>query len=234
MRWWLERRYLLLLLALGAMFLIHPLARGTQFEHLVYGVLLSVMYLAAFLVIVAHRDLRLPALLLMVPAAVGAWTGYVLPDLPYPAVSAVLHACAALFLGFTIAIVLRTIVTERTISANGIYGAFCGYLLIGIAFGHLYCVAECLEPGSFRGSDELMRELPHHGRMHAVLTYFSLVTLTSVGYGDITPGTSATRSLAVVEAVLGQFYIAVFMAELIGKRVAQAVTDQGEGTKEKR
>jgi hypothetical protein len=227
MRWCLRRRFLLLLLAIGAMFLIHPVARGTRVEHVLYDLLLSALYLAALLVIFTQRRLRLPAFLFLIPTVVGAWTGYALPGVPDPVAVAALHASAAVFLGLATAIVLRSIHAERTISADSIYGAFCGYLLIGIAFGHLYCIAESIDPGSFRGSEEMMRLLRSEGRIHSLLTYFSLVTLATVGYGDITPGTPATRSLAVVEAVLGQFYVAVFMAELIGKRVAQAVTEQG-------
>jgi voltage-gated potassium channel Kch len=56
-----------------------------------------------------------------------------------------------------------------------------------------------------------------------LLAYFSLVTLATVGYGDITPATELARSLAVVEAIVGQFYIAVLIADLIGKKLSQAV-----------
>jgi hypothetical protein len=52
------------------------------------------------------------------------------------------------------------------------------------------------------------------------LTYFSFVMLTTVGYGDVTPGRDTVRSLAMVEAVAGQFYLAVLVADLVGKRVA--------------
>jgi hypothetical protein len=51
------------------------------------------------------------------------------------------------------------------------------------------------------------------------LTYFSVSTLTTVGYGDVTPATGVTRGLANVEAIVGQFFLAVVVADLIGKRV---------------
>jgi voltage-gated potassium channel len=63
-----------------------------------------------------------------------------------------------------------------------------------------------------------------HEDRYFFLVYFSLVTLATVGYGDITPATELTRSLAVVEAILGQFYIAVLIADLIGKKLTQSVT----------
>ena len=58
------------------------------------------------------------------------------------------------------------------------------------------------------------------------LSYFSLVTLTTLGYGDITPLSHGTRGLAVVEAIMGQFYIAVLIGDLIGKRVATALGER--------
>jgi hypothetical protein len=72
-------------------------------------------------------------------------------------------------------------------------------------------------------------QLQEDDRDHLMLTYFSFVTLTSVGYGDITPGSRTVRSLAVLEAIIGQFYIAVLIGELIGKRVSQAVLGQPSG-----
>jgi hypothetical protein len=63
-------------------------------------------------------------------------------------------------------------------------------------------------------------------RQHFVLTYFSFTTLTSLGYGDITPSSDAARSLAVLESLFGQFFIAILIGELIGKRVSQVIADQ--------
>jgi hypothetical protein len=75
-------------------------------------------------------------------------------------------------------------------------------------------------PGSFGGLP------PAAGGPHAhfLLTYFSFVTLTTVGYGDITPAGDTARALAMIEAVAGQFYLAVLIAELVGKRLAQATS----------
>jgi hypothetical protein len=66
-----------------------------------------------------------------------------------------------------------------------------------------------------------LAQLAEEGRQRSVLTYFSFITLTTLGYGDITPGSGAARGLAMVEAIMGQFYIAVLVAELVGRRVSQ-------------
>jgi voltage-gated potassium channel len=113
------------------------------------------------------------------------------------------------------------------VSAESICGALCGYMLLGLAFGHLYCILESITPGAFHGDAEFAIQLRDQSRRHFLLTYFSFATLTTVGYGDITPVRDSARGLSVVEAILGQLYLAVLIAELIGKRVAQALSDRG-------
>jgi hypothetical protein len=185
--------------------------------------LITIVFLAAFLAIFAESGFQLLALVLGIPTLVGVWIDYVLPGLPRLPLIVGFHLAAALFFGFTVVTILRAVHKEETVSADAIYGAFCGYLLVGLAFGHLYCVMEFINPGSFKGSEELSTQLQVQAGHHSLLTYFSLVTLTSLGYGDITPGSGAVRSLAVLEAMIGQFYLAVLIGELIGKRVSQAV-----------
>jgi hypothetical protein len=58
----------------------------------------------------------------------------------------------------------------------------------------------------------------------ALFSYFSVVTLTTMGYGDITPLRPPADVLAMLEAIFGQFYIAVVVAQMVGLRLAQAVT----------
>jgi hypothetical protein len=225
MDWLLRRRFQVLLLALALLVLVYPLLRSAFGTRLVLDVMLTIVFLAAFFMVFTQGRFRVPALVLGVPTVIGAWIDYVLPDLPQIPLQVGFHLVAALFFGFGVAIILRAVHKEVSVSADAIYGAICGYLLVGLAFGHLYCITDVFNPGSFRGSEHL--STPHvDDRQHFLLTYFSFVTLTSVGYGDITPGSGMARSLAVVEAMIGQFYIAVLIGELIGKRVSQAVASQ--------
>src|SRR5262249_16942148 len=86
----------------------------------------------------------------------------------------------------------------------------------GLGWAVLYALIEGFRPGSFEIRPKLVtggeaaRPLPH------VLTYFSFVTLTTVGYGDISPVSPATRTLAWMEAITGQFYLAVIVAGGLG------------------
>src|SRR5262245_47842036 len=221
MGWLLRWKFLVLLTAMVMLLVVYPVLRDFLDGRLLFHALLTAVFLAAFLVVFREGSLRVLGLLLGIPTVVGAWTGYVLPGLPRPPLLAGFHLVAATFLALTAATILRNIHRDKSVSADSIYGAFCGYLLIGVVFGHLYCLLSAMAPSSFQGIQELTDQLHDEVGSHFLLTYFSLVTLTTVGYGDITPASDAARGLAVVEAVVGQFYIAVLIAELIGKRVSQ-------------
>ncbi len=224
MNWLRRRKFLVLMLSLILLLVIFPVLRGAFEGRLLLDVLVTLVFVAALLAVFGQGYLRGLALVLGIPTVVGSWTGYVLPGAPALPLTLGFHLLAALFLGFTVAVILRACYREATVSADSVYGAFCGYLLVGLAFGHLYCLIETVAPGSFLGKEAMAMPLQHPDRFHFLFTYFSFATLTTVGFGDITPAREMARGLAVVEAVLGQFYIAVLVAELIGKRVSQALS----------
>jgi hypothetical protein len=226
-RWLLRWRFRAMLLALILLIVVHPLVREAVTGRVLVDILLTFVFLAAFLVIFPQRHLQVVALVLGLPTLAGAWTGYVLPGLPRLPLLVSFHVCAVLLLGFTVAVILQTVHTEEEVTQDSVYGAFCGYLLVGVVFGHLYSILEALAPGSFHTIPESAAQLRDDSHCLSLLTYFSFVTLTTVGYGDIVPGSGAVRALAVTEAVMGQFYIAVLISELIGKRVSQALSGKG-------
>src|SRR5262249_46089241 len=155
---------------------------------------LCFIFLAALLLIFGEWHFRLVGVLLAIPAIAGAWTGYVIRGLPPQGGAVGFHLSAMLFLGLAVALILKAIFPEERVTGDSVAGAFGGYLLIGVAFGHLHCVLESVEPGSFRdfqpGASTSVDANPH-----ALLTYFSFMTLTTVGYGDVLPQTPAARSL---------------------------------------
>jgi hypothetical protein len=130
------------------------------------------------------------------------------------AVSLALLAMVALML-FAIYCVLGYVLRARVITRDQIYAGICMYLMLGFAFGAIYYLINILEPTSFVMSKELLavRDTPD-------LMYFSFVTLATLGYGDITPRTDIARLVAVMEALAGMLYIAVFMARLVSLRSA--------------
>jgi hypothetical protein len=224
MTWLFRRRFLVLLICLLLLFAGYPPLRGFRVGRLFYGALVSAVVLGAFQVVFTQRPFRVVALLLALPMLAGAWAGILIPDLPGGLLAVGFHTSAVLFLGLAVAVALRAIYEEKVVTSDSVYGALCGYFLVGLVFGHLYCLTEAAVPGSFRGGAELAAQVGDADERHFLLTYFSLATLTTVGYGDIVPVKDTARGLAVLEAIIGQFYVAVLIAELVGKRAAQRPT----------
>ena len=221
MDWLRRRKHLALLAALLLLLVVYPVLESVGGQVLL-DVLLTIVFLTSFAVVFEGRG-RLLVVLLGVPTLIGQWTGYALPDTPRAGVGIGFHLVSASFLFACIALILKAIHREPKVSLDDVCGALCGYLLVGVAFSHLYCLTEALAPGSFRGVPASAP--PDGARLRLALIYFSLVTLTTLGYGDVVPAGDGARGLAVVEAVLGQFYLAVLLAELIGKRVSQALSE---------
>ncbi len=100
------------------------------------------------------------------------------------------------------------------VTLNRIVGALCLYLLLGVVWAILFGVVELVHPAAFAYPGL------HTGDSLEGLLYYSFVTLTTLGYGDITPVHPAARTLSYLQAVIGQLYIAVLIAGLVGRRVS--------------
>ena len=148
-----------------------------------------------------------------------AITGIVLVILSIVRNSDMLHVIAllAMFVFLLLATInaFRQIAVGNDISLNRIVGAVCVYLLLGVMWSIAYNVLEYLQPDSFKGLTELVSPA-----WNPDWIYFSFVTITTLGYGDITPLTQTARSLAVAEAIVGQFYIAVLVAGLVSAYIS--------------
>jgi voltage-gated potassium channel len=119
-----------------------------------------------------------------------------------------------LFLSYVLGLVVWRVLTHRAVTIDTVAGAACAYVLIGLVWGHLFLVVEQLRPGSFHVPPHWL-EGPGH-TMRAALMYFSFATLTTLGYGDIHPNDPGPGSLCAAEALVGQLYLAIMIARLVG------------------
>jgi len=108
---------------------------------------------------------------------------------------------------------------RRSVTADMIVISLCAYLLIGLAWSYLYG-ALWLEDRSAFGED--LGSIVVAEEAFAPLFYFSFVTLTTLGYGDLTPTEGLARSFAILEAIVGQMFVAVVLARLVGMHIAAA------------
>lgn len=115
--------------------------------------------------------------------------------------------------------ILRYVFSRRQLDADGIFATIAAYLLIAVVFTQVYMLLAVWDPASFGGATPLAGRSAD--QVHAELLYFSLITLATVGYGDVLPVSEAARTLAVMEATVGQFYVAVIVAVFVGMFAAE-------------
>ena len=120
------------------------------------------------------------------------------------------------FLAVGIIIMTNIMLHIRQVTAELIYGSINVYLLVGISFAFTHAVVEIIQPGSISGLESL--SMGDDSIMPYV--YYSFVTMTTLGYGDMSPVTGPAASLAYIQAVFGQLYIAILVARLMGLYIA--------------
>jgi len=132
--------------------------------------------------------------------------------------------CWFLFVVYVTLSELRSVLKQRDVSGETICMAVSVYLLMGFAWGFLYAIIFQLDPNSFNGLVALKPGVPiDFHPIFAVLGYFSLTTLSTVGFGDITPVTLQARYAAVAEGITGQFYLAILVARLVGMQMSRSI-----------
>jgi len=133
--------------------------------------------------------------------------------------------CWGIFMAYVAVAILRDVLTTPRVNLDTISGALCGYLMLGLTWSVFYALCEFIHPGSLIFSTTpgaLRATLPDIARSYPLYAYYSFTTLTTTGYGDVTPATMACRSLSIIEAIAGQFYIAVLVARLVALEIIQS------------
>jgi len=187
-------------------------------------VFISITRLLIFLIVFERRVSRLVAFVATCVSIIFDWTHYVLPANYHPVlITVVFHSASLLLVGFATIVILRNIFEQRVVRYDDVLGAVCGYLLAGAAWSNLFSLIETFVPGSFSIGPGFVAGFDSwHGSI-AVLNYVSLGSLTSLGSGEVQPVRPPAIMLTALEAVFGQFYIAVVVAQLVGARLARAI-----------
>jgi hypothetical protein len=209
-----ERRHLLLLIAILLLFVVGPFVLTFRHGVLVLNVLGAAILVAGSYALSERKQLFRTAIVLSAVATVGACLPLTFPE--HWAVIAS-HSSTILLGGFFCVSILAYVLHSGRVTSDKIFAAICVYLLAGFVWTYAYALLEDVRPGSFADSTEA-------GRTDDVarvtqLRYFSFATLTTLGYGDILPRSSTARTMAVLEAVMGQIYLAVLVARLVGLHI---------------
>ena len=218
-RWCFKRRFLALLLLILAMLIIVPLADEFVRLRMLMDIFWSAIFIAVIYAVSQKKHHILVGVLLALPMLGSIWSRYFVQ---YSALEAVGGLCGAAFFIFAIIQILIFVYTQKEVTRDLIAGAAIVYLLMALAWSFIFGVVESLDPGSFSIPD-----IEGISTSRSFL-YLSFVTITTLGYGDITPVTSLARSLCILEAVIGQLYLVVQVAWLVGVHVSQSMLKKSE------
>jgi hypothetical protein len=206
-------------LLIALVFLLFSDALISQFESAYGRLLVNISLLITLFVAVWALDrnrhgpvLRYVKIGITVIVA-GFMVGDFLVDSPLMALGQ--QVACLMFLCLSLYLVWKQVLFTGYVDTNKIIGSICIYILLGLVWAFGYLIAEWLFPGSFSGLDQDS----WRGNLEEFI-YYSMVTLTTLGYGDIAPQQPLARFLAYSEAVAGVFYTTILVASLIGVRLA--------------
>jgi len=128
---------------------------------------------------------------------------------------------SAVFLFQMLFMIWMHIEKENEVTIELIMAAACAYILLGLVWAHAYYLLEIFHPNSFKASEKLSDDLWN-------FYYYSFVTLTTMGYGDILAITKFARALSILEAITGQLYLAIMISRLVGLHASQSGIGKGK------
>ena len=205
-----------LLVCLVALMVVYPLFHSYPGARFLYQILLTGIVLFSVYVFSQKRIVFLVGLGFAALILIFDWAGIFAPSIFPPIIGIVLKS---LFFAYFIYILLVNVFQTDKITTDLIYGSICIYLLLGVEWAFIYSILDFTRPGSIafemlEGASgefnrEIVQRIPHY-------LYFSFTTLTTLGYGDIAPQTLSARMMTSMEAILGQFYLTILVARLIG------------------
>ena len=205
-------RFLFLIVFIVALIVLGPFIEGFIGLRLFMELLFSIIFIATIYAASQKRHHIIIAAILIIPALLAVWS----PDIPmHNTLLTIGYICGLIVFAFAVISILNYIFTEETVTRQTISAAVAVYLLIALMWSFIYRLIENLYPASFAVAHAKLEGAEN------IYLYFSLVTITTLGYGDITPTGSQAVSLAVLEAITGQIYLVVVVAWFVGLYVSR-------------
>jgi Ion channel len=198
-----------LLIALGLLFFSFPFVEEVKGGDIIVSVLLSLVLISAVLAVASRCRTLVVAVLLMVPAIAGRWINHFRPDLVPPPIFLV---AGLLLVAFVVVNLLGFVLRAPSVNAEVLCASISAYLMLGLIWTMAYWLVDQLTPG---GAFSFNTNAGRQSMNGFNAFYFSFITLSTVGYGDITPLSRIARWLAAMEAMTGLLYVAVLIARLV-------------------
>jgi hypothetical protein len=214
-------RFLFLLIYLLALIAIQPFDEAIGNFGVFLDIAVTVILISAIYAVSEKPRQTVVGVLLAVPFLIILWAKQLL-KIGWLQIPETVLGIA--FFSFIITIILKFIFSREEIKGDLIAGAAAVYLLLAITWTFVYRFIELIQPGSFALADA-------QSFMHSTFLYYSFVTITTLGYGDIFPVSTAAKSCAILEAVTGQLYLVITVAWLVGVHVSLMVVRKSSADK---
>lgn len=208
--------YALLVLLFLTVFVLSPLLSAHLVLPFILQIAISLILVVGAFNVSSRTSLRTLALILALLSVVTGRLGLPFSQRVLEAINILLSV--GMLATFALLTIKRFLPRERP-AAHRIAGAVAVYLLVGLIWARLYEVVEMVSPGAFR--------IPEGETLNSAnLTYFSFVTLATIGYGDIAPINIVARNLSVLEAIMGQLFLVILISRLVSEGSAQSRKEQ--------
>ncbi len=206
-----NRLLILLCLILGLLVLV-PILNRFVTARIFLEIFLTAIVISMAYTISRKKGYLIAGVLLAIVTLAALWSQYFFPN---KSIAAIGMIAGALFIGGVIIGMLRFVIKSTEVNREIIYAAILLYLMAALMWAFVYTFLELVDPASF--NIDLGRPEGHL----LVFQYYSFVTITTLGYGDITPVTEVAKAFSVLEAVVGQLYLVVAVAWLVGMYVSK-------------
>lgn len=209
-----KERFLFLLISLLGYLVLTPLFKGFVGIKLLLAIFTTAVFITAIYAVSQKKLFFVIGSLLALPMITATWSTYFVK---VPSLLLVGNCFGILFFVFAVINILSFVFKQHEVTLDVIYGAITVYLLVAMMWALIFSLVESLEPGSFAVAQSQIQASTF------TFYYYSFVTITTLGYGEITPVTDIARSFAFLEAVIGQIYLVVLVARLVGINISQSI-----------
>lgn len=207
-----RHKFTFLLAALVLLLIIAPLVEDTSAGAALFTIGITAVFITG---VIANREQRWifrAALAVAFFAIPISWAALFASSSPLDLGQ---YVIVILFCGMTAAMILVAVMRQYMATAQAVVGAICVYLLIGLTWAMIYSAIEYVEDEPFAFPEHRWKDVGVKHTAFSQLTYFSFVTMSTLGYGDITPRTALAETACWMQAIVGQLYIAILIARLI-------------------
>ena len=206
-----RHRIVILLAAILSMIIGSPFLDDLFHFTVIPDIFLTIIFVLGIYAISRKRLHIYISLGLAIPMFIAIWSAHLYKS---TGLSVWGHSFGVLYIGFVIGVLIRFIFRKKEVTQEIIFAAVVVYLLMAMMWSNVYLILEFFNPGSF--------SIPESPSLDPFkFLYFSFVTITTLGYGDVAPLTHKASSLVILEAVVGQIYLVVIVAWLVGMYVSQ-------------